>query len=123
MKGRERYTQIAKLISQFKYDADGNVINCEMRTKTWSDWIRDYKPYFDSVFEHRIIPEPTYVPYDMEETLIGLKIRHIESGTLYVITQQNVSGVYLGPWISLISYENLLKFYVFINGNPCGVKR
>lgn len=62
-------------------------------------------------------PEPKWVPWSFEDQIVGMPVKFAEERRK-LITEQTSTTVFLGG--AGVSYENLLKHYVQLDGTPCG---
>ena len=61
------------------------------------------------------IKEPEYIPFSFKDDLLGKRVKHKDGGYKELITVQIFDRVN-----KIYSYEELLKYFTFIDGSPCG---
>lgn len=94
--------------------ADGKQI--QYRIDDDCEWKDENDPAFFTDCEYRVKPNPVLIPFDYSdaEFLIGKAIKHKTLN--YVELIKFISDNFVGD----ISFDNLLEYYTFLDGSPCG---
>lgn len=124
-------TTIEEKIAIMQAFADGKEI--EVSLKGENNWKPASVPVWDwFTDDYRIKPEITLCPYTFEELQAEMAkgkvaVKNISWGHIHIIALVShdhneyeeilLSG---GNWIS---YKNLLEFYQWLDGSPCGIKK
>ena len=97
--------------------ADGKQI--QYRIDDDCEWEDINEPAFFPDCEYRVKPEPILIPFDFSdaEFLIGKAIKHKTLN--YVELIKFISDNFVGD----ISFDNLLEYYTFLDGSPCGKQK
>lgn len=100
---------------------EGKEIESKSKDPMILRWVQTDCPCWDfSEYYYRVKPEPEppkYVPFTFDDDLIGKIIVDIKGRAKYMITGQTSSGVFHLSWCN---YADLLKYYKFLDGSPCG---
>ena len=112
---RER---LKKLLPVMQAYADGGSI--QFRNSLSDGWVDSNQPDWVLSCEYRIKPESTIVPFTWEdrELFRDKWFRSKSSRVETKITSINMHQI----WMSgiNISFEDLMKYYEFLDGTPCG---
>lgn len=95
----------------------------EILDQVENKWIPVSDPFFSLDREYRIAPEPRptkYRPFKFGEITPGNIVRNIETQDLCSVIYVNSGGLVVGR--SSLCYNELLQYYTFFDGSPCGVK-
>lgn len=94
--------------------ADGKQI--QYRIDDDCEWNDINDPAFFPDYEYRVKPEPILIPFDYSDAkfLIGKAIKHKTLN--YVELIKFISD----KFVCDISFDNLLEYYTFLDGSPCG---
>lgn len=115
MDNREKYKLLLPIIEAY---SQGKVI--EVKKKLGWEPVEILK-FGLSSDKYRIKPEVKYIPFDINTILVGKTVKSLVSKKIYLITAQQTNYVFLGneshPW----TYKNLLTFFIFLDGTPCGI--
>lgn len=115
MDNREKYKLLLPIIEAY---SKGEIIE----VKRELCWEPVAFPVFNlSPDKYRIKLESKYTPFDINTILVGKTVKSLSSQKIYLITAQQDTYIFLGneshPW----TYKNLLTFFVFLDGTPCGI--
>lgn len=112
--------------------ADGASIEVRDPFNPMSEWRTINPPRWADNLEYRVKPEPKLIPFTFEDAdkLIGKAIidktalinSKFHSVSVFLITEINNNGfVKLGNKTNSMTHLNdLLSYYVFLDGSPCG---
>lgn len=113
-------TLAEKIAVMQHFENGGEIEYVSISKDNWADIV---DPSWNwSYFDYRIKEEPRepkYVPFTYEDDLLGLKVEYVNGKKRNMITKQVPSGVYFTNNVSF-NYEQLLKYYKFLDGTPCG---
>lgn len=104
-----------ELIESFKQGAKIQYYN-----ELDENWLDLEFPKFDKCGKYRIKPELVLVPFDITDrkSLFYKMIKRKELQDYSIIVNLDNLGVWLGHYY--YNYTELLKYYEFENGEPCG---
>ena len=115
MDNREKYKLLLPIIEAY---SQGKVIEVNRKF----GWEIVENPLFSlSPCNYRIKPESKYTPFNINTVLVGKTVKSLTTKKIYLITAQQDSFIFLGneshPW----TYKDLLTFFIFLDGTPCGI--
>ena len=100
---------------------DGKIIQCKSLVN--GVWYDANEPFFDINSEYRIKPEPKLVPFTYLDAkdLIGKAVIGKIDKNVRLIGIVTENDVMLSNCSHLISFRNLLNYYLFLDGSPIGI--
>jgi hypothetical protein len=91
----------------------------------WKNRGGQWEPFEDGIFadnaeNFRIVPEPQLVPFTFKdaEFLIGKPVRDKDSVALIVNVKPDT--VHISNGSGAHSFTSLLRYFIFMDGTPCG---
>ena len=86
-------------------------------------WHDTNDPSFDIMYEYRVKPEPKLIPFTYLDAkdLIGKAVIGKIDKSVRLIGVVTENDVMLSNCSHLISFRNLLDYYLFLDGSPIGI--
>lgn len=104
--------------------ADSQGKKVEFKKLGSDSWRKDFKkltwdyPTENGIWEFRLVPTPTYVPFTQATFPKGQWIKDKADFCEYLPCVTGLNGVFLRD--VLVSWYYLLECYTFLDGSPCG---
>lgn len=115
MDNREKYKLLLPIIEAY---SKGKIIEVKKNT----NWEIVKNPIFNlDPCDYRIQSEIKYIPFDINTILVNKIVKSLTTKKIYSITAQQESFIFLGNESHPYTYKNLLDYFVFLDGTPCGI--
>ena len=115
MDHREKYKLLLPIIEAY---SKGKIIEV-IKDDSWE--AVEFPIFNLSPDKYRIKPEDKYIPFNINTILVNKIVKSLKTKKIYSITAQQDSFIFLGNESHPYTYKNLLDYFVFLDGTPCGI--